>query len=53
LSIGFATLTLAFIIVGPLLVALGIAAVIFNIMGAVAANSGKEYRYPLAIRFIK
>ena len=53
LSIGFATLTLAFLIVGPLLVALGIAAVIFNIMGAVAANAGREYRYPLAIRFIK
>jgi uncharacterized Tic20 family protein len=53
LSVGFATLTLAFLIVGPLLIALAIAAAIFNIMGAVAANAGKEYRYPLAIRFIK
>jgi hypothetical protein len=53
LSVGFATLTLAFLIIGPFLIALGVAAVIFNIMGAVAANSGKEYRYPLAIRFIK
>ncbi len=53
LSVGFATLTLAFIIVGPLLIALGLAAVIFNIMGAVAANDGREYRYPLSIRFVK
>lgn len=53
LSVGFATLTLAFIIIGPLLIALGVAAVIFNIMGAVAANDGREYRYPLSIRFVK
>jgi uncharacterized Tic20 family protein len=53
LSVGFATLTLAFIIVGPMLIALGLAAVIFNIMGAVAANDGREYRYPLSIRFVK
>jgi uncharacterized Tic20 family protein len=53
LSVGFATLTLAFIIVGPLLIALGVAAVIFNIMGAIAANDGREYRYPLSIRFVK
>jgi uncharacterized Tic20 family protein len=53
LSIGFATLTLAFLIVGPLLIALAICAVVFNIMGAVAANAGREYRYPLSIRFVK
>jgi len=53
LLVGFVTLTLGFIIIGPLLIALAIAAAIFNIMGAVAAYAGKEYRYPLAIRFIK
>jgi uncharacterized Tic20 family protein len=44
---------LAFLIVGPFLIALGVAAVIFNILGAVAANAGREYRYPLSIRLIK
>jgi hypothetical protein len=53
LAAGLVTLTLAFIIVGPLLIALAVAAVIFNIMGAVAANAGREYRYPLTIRFVK
>jgi len=53
LTVGFATLTLAFLIVGPLLIALAICAVVFNIMGAVAANAGREYRYPLSIRFVK
>jgi uncharacterized Tic20 family protein len=53
LSVGFATIGLAFLIVGPFLIALGVAAVIFNILGAVAANAGREYRYPLSIRLIK
>jgi uncharacterized Tic20 family protein len=40
-------------IVAPAGFALGIAALIFMIMGAVAANDGREYRYPLSIRFVK
>jgi uncharacterized Tic20 family protein len=33
--------------------ALGIAQLVFSILGSVAGNSGKDYRYPLAIRFFK
>jgi len=51
--VGIATLTLAFLVLAIPLMALGIAAVVFNIMGAVAANAGREYRYPLTIRFVK
>ncbi len=53
LSVGFATIGLAFLIVGPFLIALGVAAVVFNIMATVAANAGREYRYPLSIRLVK
>lgn len=35
------------------LLALVICSLIFIIMGAVSANSGKVYEYPLAIKFIK
>ena len=51
--VGIATLTLAFLVLAIPLMALGVAAVVFNIMGAVAANAGREYRYPLTIRFVK
>jgi uncharacterized Tic20 family protein len=41
------------VLVAPAALALGIAALIFMIMGSVAANDGREYRYPLSIRFVK
>jgi uncharacterized Tic20 family protein len=47
------TLGVGLLIVLPAFIALGIAALIFMIMGAVAANQGREYRYPLTIRFVK
>jgi uncharacterized Tic20 family protein len=47
--IGFLTLFLGFILFLPF----GIAALIFNIMAITAANAGREYRYPLTIRFVK
>jgi uncharacterized Tic20 family protein len=53
LILGVATLSLALIILGPLLVLLAITAVVLNILAAVAANAGREYRYPLTIRFVK
>ncbi|OGB65487.1 MAG: orotate phosphoribosyltransferase [Caldithrix sp. RBG_13_44_9] len=36
-----------------LLIALGIFAIVMMIIGAVRANEGIRYRYPLSIRFIK
>jgi uncharacterized Tic20 family protein len=47
------TLGIGLLIVVPAAIALGIAALIFMIMGAVAAGDGREYRYPLTIRFVK
>lgn len=37
----------------PLLVALGICSVIFIILGAIRANEGQAWKYPLSITFIK
>ena len=36
----------------PVLAGLGIAWVVFTIIGGLKANEGKPYRYPLTIRFI-
>jgi uncharacterized protein len=47
------TLGVGLLIVVPAAIALGIAALVFMIMGSVAANDGREYRYPLTIRFVK
>ncbi len=45
---------LAFVFIGiPLLIALAICSIIFIIIGAVKANDGIIYKYPLAIDFIK
>lgn len=45
---------LIFILIGFLLVAaLGIAVLILTIVGAINANEGRYYRYPMTIRFFK
>lgn len=45
---------LVFILVGIiLLIALGICSLIFIILGAIKANNGEIWHYPLSIRFIK
>ena len=36
----------------PVIAILGIAWVVFSIIGGLKANEGKPYRYPLTIRFI-
>ena len=44
---------LAFVLIGiPLLVALAVLYLVTTIQGAMAANRGEEYRYPLTIRFL-
>jgi uncharacterized Tic20 family protein len=47
--VGVVTIGIGFI----LLVPLGITALVFNITAITAANAGREYRYPLTIRFVK
>jgi len=45
---------LTFILIGILvLLAVGIAHLVFCIMGAIAASSGKDFRVPFAIRLLK
>jgi uncharacterized Tic20 family protein len=49
----FASFILIFVVIGFVLIfAVMICAVIFTIMGAVAANKGVAYRYPLNLRFV-
>ena len=45
---------LAFLLIGiPILIALGIAYVVFVVIAAVRANAGEHYRYPVTIRFVR
>jgi uncharacterized Tic20 family protein len=44
----------AFILIGlPFLIILAVLQIVFVIIGAIKADSGELYRYPLTIRFIK
>jgi uncharacterized Tic20 family protein len=44
---------LIFVVVGiPLLIVLGVLGIVFPIIGAVKANSGERWRYPLSIAFV-
>jgi uncharacterized Tic20 family protein len=45
---------LVFAVIGvPLLIALGVVAVIFPIVAAIKANNGEVWKYPMAITFVK
>jgi hypothetical protein len=47
-------LLLTFICIGiPLLIAIGVADLVFIILAALQANKGVAYRYPLCLRLIK
>ena len=46
-------LILAFLLIGiPILIALGVAYLVLVVVAAVAASDGRDYRYPLTIRFV-
>jgi uncharacterized Tic20 family protein len=48
-----ASIILIFILIGiPLLIAVGVFVIITTVIGAIKANEGIKYRYPLSIRFI-
>ncbi|MDQ1118608.1 MULTISPECIES: DUF4870 domain-containing protein [Pseudoxanthomonas] len=51
--IGLVTLGIGFIVTGPLMLLVGIAALVFIIIAAIKSNNGEAYRYPFALRFIK
>ena len=46
------TVGIGLIVVVPIGLAVGIAWIIFTIIAAVRASEGREYRYPLTIRFV-
>ncbi|MEI7419513.1 MAG: DUF4870 domain-containing protein [Actinomycetes bacterium] len=48
-----ATLGLALVVLLPVLVGVGIFALVVNIMAVSAGSAGREYKYPLTIRFVK
>ena len=52
-AFGFVTLGVGFILSGPALLALIVLKLVGSIRGAMAANRGEYYRYPMCIRFIK
>ena len=47
------TLGIGILISGPLMLVVGIAALVLIIMAAIKANEGIAYRYPLTVRLIK
>ncbi len=50
--LGIVFALLCFIVIGfPLLIALGVASVVFPIVGAVKANNGEAWPYPCSIKF--
>jgi len=51
--LGFATLGVGFLLALPLMIIIGIAALVFIILAAIKANEGVTYRYPFALRLIK
>ena len=53
LVLGVVTLGLGFLIAGPLMLIIGIAALVFIVIAAMKANDGVAYRYPFTIRLVK
>lgn len=49
----FMTLGLGIFVTGPLMLIVGIAALVFIILAAVKSNEGVAYRYPFTLRLIK
>jgi uncharacterized protein len=53
LVLSFLTLGLGFLITVPIMLVIGLAALVLIIMAAIKANEGIAYRYPFALRLIK
>lgn len=51
--LGVVTLGIGFLIAMPLMLIIGIAALVFVVMAAIKANDGVAYRYPFTIRLVK
>lgn len=53
LLLGLGTLGVGFIVAGPLMLVLGVAALVFIVIAGIKANDGVAYRYPFALRLVK
>ena len=51
--LGIGTLGIGFLVTAPLMLILGVAALVFIVIAAVKANDGVAYRYPFALRLVK
>ena len=51
--LGFATLMVGFLILVPVMVVIGIGALVSIVIAAIKANEGVAYRYPFTIRLVK
>jgi uncharacterized Tic20 family protein len=51
--LGFVTLGIGFLLIGPLMLLIGIAALVFIVIAAIKANEGVAYRYPMTVRLVK
>ena len=51
--LGILTLGLGFLITIPIMVIVGLVALVLTVIAAMKANEGVRYRYPFNIRFIK
>src|SRR5690606_12660452 len=53
LLLGIFTLGIGFLIAVPVMLLVGLAALVFIVMAAIKSNEGVAYRYPVSIRLIK
>ena len=53
LVLTFATLGIGALLTVPLMLVVGIGALVFIVMAAIKANDGVAYRYPLSVRLVK
>ncbi|MBK9670306.1 MAG: DUF4870 domain-containing protein [Thermomonas sp.] len=53
LILSFLTLGIGFLITVPIMLVVGLGALVLVIMAAIKANEGVAYRYPFAIRLVK
>lgn len=51
--LGFLTLGIGFIIAIPIMLIVGVTALVFIVIAAIKSNEGVAYRYPIALRLIK
>ena len=53
LILSLVTLGIGFLVTAPLMLIIGVAALVFIIIAAVKSNQGIAYRYPMTVRLVK